>query len=165
MKVGTILREWLQGKQTLSYYTEDDNVVAVVVCLATSPCGVSKSQGGGVPTSDIDRSGPRIRCYLYNFYSSSPSTTCFNRCSGSLYFAFYPTASPSVSVRRRITSLLNPSPTSSPDVKRCQPGLWPPSLPARILQPPPLVSAPWKIMYKGTTSYLTEEKGSAQEAY
>ena len=45
-------------------------VVSVVVNdLYAGPCGVPKSCGGGVPTSNRDRSGPSLlRSYCYNLF-------------------------------------------------------------------------------------------------
>ena len=114
-----------------------------VVCLDTIMWSVYKSWGGGVPTLDRDRSGPRLRQYIYNFYSSSPQPTRFNHCSGSFSSSLYPTTSPSVDVCSHIASLLNPLPTSSPGAK--------PVLldfvhtrhpPPATRQPPPLDSTP-----------------------
>ena len=43
--------------------------IVALLCIDTSPWYVSKPQVGGVTTLDRDRSGPRIRRYIYNFYS------------------------------------------------------------------------------------------------
>ena len=92
-----------------------------LLLLATSPWGLSKLWGGGVPTPDIDHSGPRLSCLLFCILliGTVPPSPPSVQCPDSPDIVFYPN-----SARYHLTT--QASPVSAPEYGKPLPEFTPP---------------------------------------